>query len=153
MSRSSSVRPMRRYAYNLLVYKASAITCPNLMNRIQTQLPPDYIELEKRVDALKAVHQKLYSVTYAPNSVLATFHILTRPPGPNIRTKAMTILQTSANHSMISVVPSLKRCISFPPPHPLPKPKPPSQLLPLRNLNRKPSTTPLPVRPSPVPNS
>ncbi|MCJ1355573.1 MAG: hypothetical protein MMC33_005565, partial [Icmadophila ericetorum] len=29
----------------------------------KTQLPPDYIELEKRVDALKAVHQKLYSVT------------------------------------------------------------------------------------------
>lgn len=29
----------------------------------QTQLPPDYIELEKRVDALKQVHQKLLSVT------------------------------------------------------------------------------------------
>jgi hypothetical protein len=29
----------------------------------QTQLPADYIELEKRVDALKAVHQKLLAVT------------------------------------------------------------------------------------------
>jgi hypothetical protein len=29
----------------------------------QTQLPPDYIDLEKRVDALKAVHQKLLAVT------------------------------------------------------------------------------------------
>ena len=31
----------------------------------QTELPPDYIELEKRVDALKLVHQKLLQVTYA----------------------------------------------------------------------------------------
>lgn len=29
----------------------------------KTQLPPDYIDLEKRVDALKQVHQKLLSVT------------------------------------------------------------------------------------------
>jgi hypothetical protein len=29
----------------------------------QTQLPPDYIDLEKRVDALKQVHQKLLAVT------------------------------------------------------------------------------------------
>jgi hypothetical protein len=29
----------------------------------QTQLPPDYIDLEKRVDALKVVHQKLLAVT------------------------------------------------------------------------------------------
>ncbi|KAM3085273.1 BAR domain-containing protein, variant 2 [Clarireedia jacksonii] len=31
--------------------------------RPQTQLPPDYIELEKRVDALKKVHQKMLAVT------------------------------------------------------------------------------------------
>lgn len=31
---------------------------------VQTELPPDYIELEKRVDALKQVHQKLLSVTH-----------------------------------------------------------------------------------------
>ncbi len=31
--------------------------------RKQTQLPPDYIDLEKRVDALKAVHQKMLAVT------------------------------------------------------------------------------------------
>lgn len=30
---------------------------------LQTQLPADYIELEKRVDALKQVHQKLLAVT------------------------------------------------------------------------------------------
>ena len=30
----------------------------------KTQLPDDYLELEKRVDALKQVHQKLLSVTY-----------------------------------------------------------------------------------------
>ncbi|PMD23227.1 hypothetical protein NA56DRAFT_644135 [Hyaloscypha hepaticicola] len=29
----------------------------------KTQLPPDYIELEKRVDALKQVHQKMLAVT------------------------------------------------------------------------------------------
>ena len=34
-----------------------------LLTIIKTQLPPDYIELEKRVDALKQVHQKLLQVT------------------------------------------------------------------------------------------
>ncbi|KAM9875942.1 hypothetical protein VD0002_g3705 [Verticillium dahliae] len=29
----------------------------------KTQLPPDYIDLEKRVDALKIVHQKMLAVT------------------------------------------------------------------------------------------
>ena len=29
----------------------------------QTQLPPDYIDLEKRVDALKQAHQKMLAVT------------------------------------------------------------------------------------------
>ena len=29
---------------------------------IQTQLPPDYIDLEKRVDALKQVHQNIFEV-------------------------------------------------------------------------------------------
>lgn len=33
----------------------------------QTELPPDYIALEKRVDALKQVHQKLLQVTYVRN--------------------------------------------------------------------------------------
>lgn len=31
---------------------------------MKTELPPDYLELEKRVDALKQVHQKLLQVTY-----------------------------------------------------------------------------------------
>jgi hypothetical protein len=30
---------------------------------VQTQLPDEYIDLEKRVDALKLVHQKLLEVT------------------------------------------------------------------------------------------
>ena len=30
----------------------------------QTELPPEYHELEKRVDALKAAHQKMLNVTY-----------------------------------------------------------------------------------------
>ncbi|KAI4603631.1 hypothetical protein LQW54_010486 [Pestalotiopsis sp. IQ-011] len=34
----------------------------------KTQLPPDYIDLEKRVDALKQVHQKLLSVTSQYNN-------------------------------------------------------------------------------------
>ena len=32
---------------------------------IQTQLPAEYIDLEKRVDALKQAHQKILAVTYA----------------------------------------------------------------------------------------
>lgn len=34
----------------------------------QTQLPPDYIELEKRVDALKKVHTTMLQVTYDTRS-------------------------------------------------------------------------------------
>ncbi|KAL1879350.1 hypothetical protein VTK73DRAFT_7081 [Phialemonium thermophilum] len=52
----------------------------------KTQLPPDYIDLEKRVDALKLVHQKMLSVTsqyahesydYPPN-IKETFQDLGR---------------------------------------------------------------------------
>lgn len=39
------------------------VPTPPLLIRWQTQLPADYIELEKRVDALKTVHQKLLAVT------------------------------------------------------------------------------------------
>lgn len=41
------------------------------LSSLQTELPPDYIELEKRVDALKQVHQKLLSVTYVPLYILS----------------------------------------------------------------------------------
>ena len=34
-----------------------------MLSATQTELPPDYIDLEKRVDALKAVHQKMLAVT------------------------------------------------------------------------------------------
>jgi len=34
----------------------------------KTELPPDYVELEKRVDALKQVHQKLLQVTSSYNN-------------------------------------------------------------------------------------
>ncbi|KAK0735767.1 BAR domain-containing family protein [Apiosordaria backusii] len=52
----------------------------------KTELPPDYIDLEKRVDALKAVHQKMLAVTsqyaneaydYPPN-IKETFQDLGR---------------------------------------------------------------------------
>jgi hypothetical protein len=36
----------------------------------QTQLPPDYIELEKRVDALKKVHTSMLQVTYVIPSAM-----------------------------------------------------------------------------------
>ena len=36
---------------------------PLLITLCQTQLPPDYIDLEKRVDALKQAHQKMLAVT------------------------------------------------------------------------------------------
>ena len=36
----------------------------------QTQLPSDYTELVKRVDALKQVHQQLLAVTYVPSGIL-----------------------------------------------------------------------------------
>jgi len=35
----------------------------------KTQLPPDYVELEKRVDALKQVHKNMLAVTYVPGSI------------------------------------------------------------------------------------
>merc|ERR1712000_406907 len=52
----------------------------------KTQLPPDYIDLEKRVDALKQAHQKMLSVTSTysnetydyPANIKETFHDLGR---------------------------------------------------------------------------
>lgn len=41
----------------------------------KTQLPDEYLELERRVDALKQVHQKLLQVTYV-HPVIAIFAIL-----------------------------------------------------------------------------
>jgi hypothetical protein len=47
----------------------------------QTKLPDDYLELEKRVDALKQVHQKMIQVTYVYNitSGVKSEHQLMRP--------------------------------------------------------------------------
>ena len=39
----------------------------------RTQLPDEYIELEKRVDALKIVHQKLLQVTCVISSLAVSF--------------------------------------------------------------------------------
>lgn len=39
------------------------------LTETKTQLPLDYIELEKRVDALKQVHQQLLAVTYVSSQV------------------------------------------------------------------------------------
>lgn len=60
---------------------------------MQTELPPDYIELEKRVDALKQVHQKLLQVTsqysneaydYPPN-IRESFTDLSRTIGDKVQ--------------------------------------------------------------------
>ncbi|TKA63951.1 hypothetical protein B0A49_08232 [Cryomyces minteri] len=45
-----------------------------------TQLPPDYTELEKRVDALRQVHQKLLQVTYVPAQALIPLASKHSPP-------------------------------------------------------------------------
>ncbi|KAJ9138828.1 Bar domain protein [Pleurostoma richardsiae] len=59
----------------------------------KTQLPPDYIDLEKRVDALKQVHQKMLAVTnqysheaydYPPN-IKETFSDLGRTVGEKVQ--------------------------------------------------------------------
>jgi hypothetical protein len=44
-------------------YNTSAVSMDTVLTIIQTQLPAEYTELEKRVDALKNVHQKLLDVT------------------------------------------------------------------------------------------
>ncbi|KAI0020229.1 BAR domain-containing family protein [Xylariomycetidae sp. FL0641] len=66
----------------------------------RTQLPPDYIDLEKRVDALKAVHQKMLAVTsqyqneaydYPPN-IRETFQDLGRTVSDKVH-----LLSTATN--------------------------------------------------------
>jgi len=75
----------------------------------KTQLPPDYIELEKRVDALKQVHQKMLQVTSQygneaydyPNNIKESFgdlgrtvsekvHLLTTATSPAEAQAALT---------------------------------------------------------------
>ena len=47
-----------------LPFALQQIVAQKLMQlHMKTELPPDYLELEKRVDALKQVHQKLLQVT------------------------------------------------------------------------------------------
>ena len=53
--RQRTARPGRREG-------ESATSTPSSLT-IQTQLPPEYVELEKRVDALREVHQRLLAVT------------------------------------------------------------------------------------------
>lgn len=72
----------------------------------QTELPPDYIELEKRVDALKQVHQKLLQVTYAWTTLHLHPRVCTNSyEARNTQTKPMTTLPTSANPLTISDAP------------------------------------------------
>ncbi|ROT39460.1 BAR domain-containing protein [Sodiomyces alkalinus F11] len=80
----------------------------------KTQLPPDYIDLEKRVDALKTVHQKMLAVTsqysneaydYPPNiketfqdlgrTVSEKVHLLTTASSPAEAQAALTALPTA----------------------------------------------------------
>lgn len=59
-----------RYTFIMML---SCALQPNVAQKlmqphVETELPPDYLELEKRVDALKQVHQKLLQVTYVLKS-------------------------------------------------------------------------------------
>ncbi|KAH8586443.1 BAR domain-containing family protein [Bisporella sp. PMI_857] len=72
----------------------------------KTQLPPDYIELEKRVDALKQVHQKMLQVTnqYSneaydyPNNIKESFTDLSRTVSEKVQllTSATTPAEAQA---------------------------------------------------------
>ena len=73
----------------------------------KTQLPPDYIDLEKRVDALKNVHQKMLAVTnqysnepydYPPN-IKETFSDLGRTVSEKV-----TLLSSATSPDRKSVV-------------------------------------------------
>ncbi len=48
---------------NEKVYALNDSSGRSMLTKSQTQLPPDYLELEQRVDALKQVHTKLLAVT------------------------------------------------------------------------------------------
>ncbi|KAI9865162.1 MAG: hypothetical protein M1813_002482 [Trichoglossum hirsutum] len=80
----------------------------------KTQLPPDYIELEKRVDALKQVHQKMLQVTsqysneaydYPPNiresfndlgrTITEKVHLLSTATSPTEAQAALTAPPTA----------------------------------------------------------
>ena len=116
----------------------------------QTQLPPDYIELEKRVDALKQVHQKMLQVTYVPFnfnicSISLSNNIVL--PVPSIPTKHTTTLPTSKRVSVIWDAQSARKYTSSHPlPH-LPKHKQHLLLLHPQSRNQRPSTmlSPVPV--------
>uniref|UniRef100_A0A8H7N902 BAR domain-containing protein n=1 Tax=Bionectria ochroleuca TaxID=29856 RepID=A0A8H7N902_BIOOC len=72
----------------------------------KTQLPPDYIDLEKRVDALKQAHQKMLAVT------------------SQYSTEAYDYPPTSRRPSRTLDAPSAKRSPFSRPRHPLPRPRP-----------------------------
>jgi hypothetical protein len=62
----SETRNISRSSLVLLKTRSSAYLSSlrrRLTDEVQTQLPDEYIDLEKRVDALKLVHQKLLEVT------------------------------------------------------------------------------------------
>ncbi|MCJ1307006.1 hypothetical protein MMC25_000651 [Agyrium rufum] len=81
----------------------------------RTQLPPDYIELEKRVDALKTVHQKLLQVTsqysheaydYPPN-IRESFTDLSRTVSDKIHLLS-NVSSPSEAQAALSAPPSTK---------------------------------------------
>ena len=111
----------------------------------KTELPPDYLELEKRVDALKAVHQKLLSVTYVYHFPAPSISL---DIAPNTRTKPTTTHPTFANLLTTSAAPSQKRSLSSPTHPPPPRLKPPSPLHSPPSRSQKPSTMPSPAQPS-----
>ncbi|KAL2889251.1 hypothetical protein HOO65_030752 [Ceratocystis lukuohia] len=76
----------------------------------KTQLPPDYIDLEKRVDALKQVHQKMLTVTsqysneaydYPPN-IKETFQDLSRTVGEKVNLLSSATSPAEAQAALVA---------------------------------------------------
>lgn len=84
----------------------------------KTQLPPDYIELEKRVDALKQVHQKMLAVT-------SQFANEAYDYPPNLKESVLDLSRTIAEKvqllSMANSAAEAQQALTRPGPKPAPK--------------------------------
>lgn len=116
----------------------------------KTELPPDYLELEARVDALKQTHQKLLNATaqytneaydYPPN-IRESFQDV----GRTISEKVCSACEYTAYHAIFDATKAnahplfrFSFCLA---PRPLRKPSRRLQHHPPQNRNQRPSTTP-----------
>jgi hypothetical protein len=99
-----------RPTHNMITVKC----CSNWKSH-QTKLPDDYLELEKRVDALKLVHQKLLQVTYVAIKHLKPRWIyIDKSQVHSTVTRHTTTRPISGSLSTILVEPCPKRSIFFP---------------------------------------